>query len=152
MEDGVSEAERESLGKLTGPETGGGRKESAGATPARAPRPPAEPPRTGPLTRTEEMLHRELLKESRQFVREKLPEMFPAARRQVAEEPEPARAQMDAGGGPGGLAGIGTFALEVLSYPARRLGPVAVTGMGLAGVLLLTALLVVVLVRMLTRT
>jgi len=176
---GVSDAERSVLGELTGLDLGGGMDETADpglsepvdvefeAAPANeddgmfaeldaaieaSPGTP-EPPRDGPLTRTEAHVRRAVLEESHRVMREELPGMFPGAPRRMTdfESAHVAKRPDGIGVASGGPAeGLSARVVEVLNFPARWLGPVVVTGLGLAGILLLMALLVVVLVQVLS--
>ena len=111
-----------------------------------------EPPRSGSLTKAEVDVRQAVLEESHRVAREELPSMFPGARGRltgleaayVVERPDGIEA---ASGGPEGLS---ARVVEVLNLPARWLGPAVVTGLGLAGIFLLIALLVVVLVGVLS--
>jgi len=155
---GVSDAERNFLGELTGP-SGGDAKRSSGKRPEELHTPTtrvsehgAEPPRSGPLTEPESAVRRSVQLESGRIAREELPAMFPnRGGESSGVEETPVRKEADTPGGARGISRIGAHAMEVLAYPARRLGSGVLTGLGLAGVILLMALLVAILIRILGR-
>ena len=153
---GVSDAERNFLGELTG-SPGGDAKRSPGKHPEELRTPTTrvsaqggDVPRSGPLTEPETAVRRSVQAESERIAREELPGMFPPRGDESSGVGrEPVREESDTPGDASGISRIGTHALEALAYPARRLGPGVVTGLGLAGVILLMALLVAILIRIL---
>lgn len=157
-DEGVSPDERSVLGRLTGLNTDPQPQSPEPlASPSldlpRSPRRSSLPSPSEPLSPTESSLRNSLLRESDRILREDLPEMFPPSRAALPELDDdsltfPSRASDT----PPAPVGLGKRALHLLSAPARWLGPAVVTAIGLIGVLLLIALLVVILVRVLTRT
>lgn len=148
-EHGVSDTERSILNELTGP----GKREGAGTdSPGFTGERAEEPPRTGPLTEAELAVRRELLKESGRIVREALPGIFARRereRRGIAHDQPTFEAERDADSGR--RSRTGALIMEILGLPERRLGPTVVMGLGLAGVLLLMALLAAILIQAMMR-
>lgn len=148
-EHGVSDTERSILDELTG----SGKREGAGPdSPGFTGQRAKEPPRTGPLTEAELAVRTELMRESGRIVRDALPRIF-ARREKERRGVEPVQmvdySERDSNSGK--RSGVGTSILDILRLPERWLGPKAVTWMGLAGVLLLMALLATILIQAMMR-
>lgn len=148
----MSDAEREVLNKLTGSGGEGHREKREEPEEVRhSEGSSVEPPRAGPLTEAEWRARRAVVQESGRIMREDFPEMFPPRGAELSGFEEETEGKREVPGERRGLSRIGAHAVEVLGYPARRLGTGVVTGLGLAGVILLMTLLVVILVRVLGR-
>lgn len=108
-----------------------------------------KPPAEGPLTETETVIHQEVAAESERIIHEELPEMFTDLDAQpLTSEDEQPLAEEEASASVGGMVSVLTaLPMEILNLPARWLGPSVLTGLGLAGVFLLIALFVVILVQ-----
>lgn len=170
-EPGLSQAERSLLDSLTGqtapdvpepaarapaPERTGKSPETPVAAPSLQPVATSpQPPTAGQLTPQELEVRQDAISESERITREELPRIFPAPEPSIVasmagqlsasprgESAAPV-AQVPAHGAVGRLLGI-------LTVPERLLGPVVLTGLGLGGIFLLIALLVVVLIRQLS--
>jgi len=146
---GVSDTERNILNELTG----SGKREGPGpASPKLKNERGQEPPRTGPLTEPELAVRRELLKASGRIVREALPSIR-ARRERERRSVERVRPTVDTDSDVGSMRRprIGALVMDMLRLPERKLGPAAVMGLGLAGVLLLMGLLAAILIQAMMR-
>jgi len=106
----------------------------------------AAAPTADELTEEELRIREEAISESERIAREELRNMFPETEQPVEEFDETPEADTTAPG-PGRMEKLVEGMLEVLGLPARWLGPTVLTGLGLAGIFLLIALLVVILVQ-----
>jgi len=105
-------------------------------------------PVEGPLTEAETVVREDVIQESDRVLNDDLPHMFADQAEQpvLHDEPEAALVETDAPH-PGIIAQLAALPMNLLNLPARWLGPAVVTGLGLAGIFLLIALFVVILVQ-----